>query len=65
MQKEARAGFTKGRRVEDNIFVLRYYVEETFRRKKELIVTAIDFSKAFDSVNRGKIIDIDEVCSEW
>jgi hypothetical protein len=65
MQKEARAGFTKGRRVEDNIFVLRYYVEETFRRKKELIVTAIDFSKAFDSVNRGKMIDIDEVCSEW
>ncbi len=46
--KEAQAGFTKGRRIEDNIMILQYCVEESYRRKKPLIVTAVDFSKAYD-----------------
>ena len=53
---ETQAGFTKGGRVEDNLFLLSYCVDETYRMKKPLYVIAIDYSKAFDSVNRGKMI---------
>ena len=32
--KETQAGFTKGGRIEDNIFILQYLVEETYKMKK-------------------------------
>ena len=47
---EIQAGFTNGGKIEDNLFLLRYCVEDSFRRKKPLYVTAIDYKKAFDSV---------------
>ena len=50
------AGFTKGGKIEDNLFILNYCVEESYRRKKPLFVTSIDYSKAFDSVKRDKMI---------
>ena len=53
---EFQAGFCAGRRVEDNIFLLKYCIDETRKLKKELYVGAIDFEKAFDSLDRGKII---------
>ena len=54
---ETQAGFTRGGRVEDNLFLLSYCVEESYRKKKKtLFVVAVDYSKAFDSVKRGKMI---------
>ena len=35
--KETQAGFTTGGRIEDNIFILQYLVEETHKMKKSLI----------------------------
>lgn len=54
--KEVQAGFTKGGKTEDNIFILQYCIERSFKMKKPLIITSIDFSKAFDSIKREKII---------
>ena len=50
------AGFTKERRIEDNLFILNYCVNYSYRYNKQLIVTAIDFSKAFDSIDRKSLI---------
>ena len=55
--KESQAGFSKGCRIEDNLFILNYCVEDAFLRKKSLIVTAIDYSKAFDSIDRSSMIE--------
>ena len=44
--KENQAGFTEGGRVEDNLFIMQYCVEETYKLKKSLIVIAIDFKKS-------------------
>ena len=55
-------GFTKGGRLDYNHFLLQFLVERTcdITRKyyKNLVVIALDFKKAFDSINRGKLIEI-------
>jgi len=56
--RENQAGFTCGRRIEDNLLILKYCIEETYRTNQELYIAAIDYSKAFDSVDRGKMIEI-------
>ena len=56
-QIETQAVFTTGGQIEDNLFVLQYCEEKSHRMKKELIVTCIDYSKAFDSIKRDKIIE--------
>lgn len=53
---EMQSGFTKARRVTDNLFILSYCIEESFKMKTPLYVIAIDFAKAFDSVNREQLI---------
>ena len=50
-------GFTRGRRIEDNLFMLQYAIESSRRERKELIVTYIDFAKAFDSIQRDSLIE--------
>ena len=53
-------GFTKGGRIEYNHFILQYVVEKTFRSgakyHNKLIVGALDFKKAYDSIDRNKLI---------
>lgn len=51
------AGFTRRRQIEDNLFILQYCIESSYTRKKPLIVTCIDYTKAFDSIKREKIIE--------
>ena len=53
---ECQAGFTSGRRIEDNVFLLEGCIEIAKRRKKGLIATAIDFKKAYDSIKRETIV---------
>ena len=50
-------GFTNGGRTEYNHFVLQYIVEKAYKKDEQLIVIALDFKKAFDSINRRKMIE--------
>ena len=56
--KEVQSGFTKGGRVENNLFILKHIVEKSYLADKPLIVVSIDFSKAYDSVKRGNLIKV-------
>ena len=42
----------------DNLFILNYCIEKTYKRKKELYVISINFRKAYDSIEREKLIYI-------
>ena len=46
MHMETQAVFTKGSQIEDNLIILQYCIEQNFKRKKLLVVTCIDYSKA-------------------
>ena len=50
------AGFTKGKRLEDNLFTISYCINYSRLNKKPLYVCAIDFEKAFDSIKRSCIV---------
>ena len=56
--EECQSGSTKGRRVQDNLKILQYCIEKSFKNKMELYVLAIDFKKAFDSVDRKMLLNI-------
>ena len=53
---ETQAGFTTGGMIEDNLFTLQYCIEGCYKLKIPLIVTCLDYSKAFDSIMRRRII---------
>ena len=55
--KYNQTGFTKGGRMEDNLFILQHLVGKSFKREKPLVVISIDFSKAYDSIDRKKMIE--------
>ena len=50
--KFEQAGFNTGGNVLDNLFILRECVEETYRKKEQMVAIAIDFKKAYDSIKR-------------
>ena len=54
---EEQTGFTKGTRLEDNIAIINHLIQDARKTRKKLIITGIDFTKAFDSVKREKIIE--------
>ena len=54
---DTQSGFIQGSRLEDNLFVLKYCITNSYKEKKPLIITAIDFKKAFDSIKREKLIE--------
>ena len=47
---DTQAGFTTGSMIKDNFFTMQYYIEKSFKLKRELIVTCLDYPKAFDSI---------------
>ena len=59
--KENQFGFTKGGRTDYNHFILQYLVDRSSKIRrlyyKNLVVIAIDFKKAFDSIDRGKLVE--------
>ena len=57
-QSELQAGFTKRRRIVDNLFILQYCIHESFNKKNPLFLISIDFAKAFDSIKRDKLIEL-------
>ena len=58
IEKFGQAGFTKGRNILDNLFILRECVEETYRKKEQMVAIAIDFKKANDSIKRETMVQI-------
>ena len=58
LREFTQAGFTKNSRIEDNLFILQYTIEDSYLQGKPLYVTAIDYTKAYDSIKREKIIEI-------
>ena len=59
---ENQYGFTKGGRPEHCIYTLDYITTRTYtgnnRKNKTLFFTFIDFKKAYDSINRNKLIEV-------
>ena len=58
IEKFEQAGFTKGGNILDNLFILRDCVEETYRKKEQMVAIAIDFKKAYDSIKRETIVQV-------
>ena len=55
---DTQAGFTTGIMIKANLFTLQYCIERSFKLRRPLIVTCLDYSKAFDSIKREKLIEI-------
>ena len=55
---ELQTAYAEGRRAADNLFILKYCVAKSFKLKKMLIITAVDFKKAFDSIKRDTLIKV-------
>ena len=53
---EVQAGFTRHRRIADNLFILDYCVATSFKNRKEMYLISVDFAKAFDSIKRSTLI---------
>ena len=51
-------GFRRGRSTLSQILCLRRLIEESQKCKKDLALVFVDFSKAFDSVDREKMFEI-------
>ena len=51
-------GFRVGRSTSAHILALRRIVEELKNHKKEVVISFIDFRKAFDSINRDHMFQI-------
>ena len=58
LEWENQAGFTKGGRVEDNLFILQHIVDRAYREREGLVIVGIDFEKAYDSIRRDRLIEI-------
>ena len=58
---EIQYGFTEGGKVDFCLFILNYIANRTYESKKKkhknLFYAMIDFSKAYDSINRQKLIE--------
>ena len=58
MLQPDRNGFQKGRSTTSHILALRHIVEELKNHDMEAVLTFIDFCKAFDSIDRGRMLQI-------
>ena len=58
MRRDEQAGFTKGREILDNLMILQECVRQSYSRKEELVVIAIDFKKAYDSIKRETVLEV-------
>ena len=57
LNNEMQFGFTKNRRTTDSIYILKYIIERSYKDKKMLIITSVDFQTAFDSVDRNRLLE--------
>ena len=59
MLGDIQGGFRKGRKTEDNLFMLERMIEMAKVRKECLMVAFIDMEKAYDRVNRKKLFEVE------
>ena len=55
---ENQNGFRSGRSTSSQILTLRRLMERKKGKQLPAVLTCVDFSKAFDSINRGKLMEI-------
>ena len=55
---EEQSGFRKGRSGMENIYVLKEVIDRSRRRKQELYLGFIDIEKAYDGINRKKLLKL-------
>ena len=55
MKRYEQAGFTGGASILKNLFVLQKGVQQAYRSGEEIVMVAVDFRKAFDSVRRERL----------
>ena len=58
MLSDIQGGFMRGRRTEDNLFMLERLIEIVKGRKEEIFVAFLDLQKAYDQVNRKKLFEV-------
>ena len=58
MLGDIQGGFRRGRRTEDNLFMLERLIEMVKGRKEEIFVVFLDMEKAYDRVNRKKLFEV-------
>ena len=58
MLSEIQGGFRRGRRTEDNLFMLERLIEMVKGRKVDIFVVFLDMEKAYDRVNRKKLFEV-------
>ena len=58
MLGEIQGGFRRGRRTEDNLFMLERLIEMVKGREEEIFVAFLDKEKAYDRVNRNKLFEV-------
>ena len=56
LENELQAGATEKRNTSDNNLILNYCINKSEKQRKPLYVMSIDFTKAFDSINREQMI---------
>jgi hypothetical protein len=62
LRAKGQAGFRPGRGTGDQVFILRHMIDTARARKRPLFCAFIDFSKAYDRVDRGLLWKILEGC---
>lgn len=58
MKRHEQVGFTDGGEILDNLLTLKLCGHQTYRRKEELVVIAVDFKKAYDLVRRERFLEL-------
>ena len=58
MLGEIQGGFRRGRRTEDNMFMLERLIKMVKGRKEEIFVAFLYMEKAYDRVNRKKLFEV-------
>ena len=58
MVRWEQAGFTKGGEILDNLLILGECVRQAYREREQLVVVAVDFRKAYDSIRREKVLEV-------
>ena len=58
--RQEQAGFRRGRGTFEQILILRNIIEQVIEWNANLYVCFVDFEKAFDSIERGILWDINK-----
>ena len=58
LRRDEQIGFTPGEMIVDNLIVLQECVREMFGRREGLVLVAVDFKKAYNSIKREALLEL-------